>query len=280
MRRSCRCASTRSSGDAAQGHALDAHEAAPGPGRAPHDPRRPRDPEEVVEHVGFTAQFDTRDTERALKGSGIEVPPLDSYADKLWDYWERQLDPDLFKDRSFEAIINGKTVLITGASSGIGRATAVKVAAAGGIPLLVARGVEKLEELKAEIESRGGTAHVYPTDLTDMDALEELRDRVLADHPAVDMIVNNAGRSIRRSVSLSHDRFHDFERTMQLNYFSAIKLVMAFLPHFEERAPGTSSTSARSACRPTRRGSAPTSPRRRRSTRGRGSSAPRSSATA
>ncbi|MCW2991364.1 MAG: family oxidoreductase, partial [Solirubrobacterales bacterium] len=195
-------------------------------------------PEEVVEHIGFTAQFDTRDTERALAGSGISVPELETYAEKLWDYWERNLDPDLFKDRSFEHAINGRTVLITGASSGIGRSTAIKVAAAGGIPLLVARGVEKLEEVKAEIEAAGGTAHVYPTDLTDMDALEELRDRVLADHPTVDMIVNNAGRSIRRGVALSLDRFHDYERTMQLNYFSAIKLVMSFLPHMKEQRFG------------------------------------------
>jgi NAD(P)-dependent dehydrogenase (short-subunit alcohol dehydrogenase family) len=195
-------------------------------------------PEEVIEHIGFTAQFDTRDTERALAGSGIAVPELDTYAARLWDYWERNLDPDLFKDRSFEHAINGRTVLITGASSGIGRATAIKVAAAGGIPLLVARGVEKLEEAKAEIEAAGGTAHVYPTDLTDMEALEELRDRVLADHPTVDMIVNNAGRSIRRGVALSIDRFHDYERTMQLNYFSAIKLVMSFLPHMKEQRFG------------------------------------------
>jgi NAD(P)-dependent dehydrogenase (short-subunit alcohol dehydrogenase family) len=195
-------------------------------------------PEEVVEHIGFTAQFDTRDTERALAGTGISVPELDAYADKLWDYWERNLDPDLFKDRSFEHAINGRTVLITGASSGIGRSTAVKVAAAGGIPLLVARGVEKLEEVKAEIEAAGGTAHVYPTDLSDLDALEELRDRVLSDHPRVDMIVNNAGRSIRRGVALSFDRFHDYERTMQLNYFSAIKLVMSFMPHMKEQRSG------------------------------------------
>ncbi len=195
-------------------------------------------PEEVIGHVGFTAHLDMRDTQRALADSGIEVPPLDSYAERLWDYWERNLDPDLFKDRSFEAAINGRTVLITGASSGIGRSTAVKVAAAGGIPLLVARGVEKLEEVKAEIEEAGGTAYHYPTDLTDMDVLEELRDRVLADHAKVDMIINNAGRSIRRSVSLSVDRFHDYERTMQLNYFSAIKLVMSFLPHFKEQRFG------------------------------------------
>src|SRR5439155_3302305 len=166
---------------------------------------------------------DTRDTERALKGSGIEeVPPLESYAHKLWDYWERNLDPDLFKDRSFEGAVNGRTVVITGASSGIGRAAALKIAAAGGIPLLVARGQEKLEELKGEIESRGGTAYVYPTDLSDMDAIEESARKMLDDHPAIDMLVNNAGRSIRRSVELSHERFHDFERTMQLNYFGAI----------------------------------------------------------
>jgi len=195
-------------------------------------------PEEVVEHVGFTAHFDTRDTERALAGSGIAVPPLDSYAEVLWDYWERNLDPDLFKDRSFEHAINGRTVLITGASSGIGRSTAIKVARAGGIPLLVARGAEKLEEVKAEIEEAGGTAYVYPTDLTDMEALEALRDRVLSDHPKVDMIVNNAGRSIRRGVALSLDRFHDYERTMQLNYFSAIKLVMSFMPHMKEQKFG------------------------------------------
>ena len=195
-------------------------------------------PEEVVDHIGFTAHFDTRDTERALAGSGIEVPPLDSYADKLWDYWERNLDPDLFKDRSFEHAINGRTVVITGASAGIGRSTALKVAAAGGIPLLVARGEEKLLEVKAEIEAAGGTAHVYPADLADMDALQDLADRILADHPAVDMLVNNAGRSIRRGVALSYDRFHDYERTMQLNYFSAIKLIMLLLPHMKERGFG------------------------------------------
>ena len=96
-------------------------------------------PEEILGHVGFTAQFDTRDTERALAGTGIEVPPLDTYADTLWDYWERNLDPDLFKDRSFEDAINGRTVVITGASSGIGQAAALKIAKAGGIPILVAR---------------------------------------------------------------------------------------------------------------------------------------------
>jgi NAD(P)-dependent dehydrogenase (short-subunit alcohol dehydrogenase family) len=195
-------------------------------------------PEQVLEHVGFTAQFDTRDTERALRGSGIEVPPLDGYADRIWDYWERNLDPDLFKDRSFEGAVNGRTALITGASSGIGKAAAKKIARAGGIPLLVARSTDKLEEAKAEIEAEGGTAYVYSADLSDTDSIDALVKQVLSDHVAVDILVNNAGRSIRRSMALSQDRFHDYERTMRLNYFGAIKLIMGLAPHMRERRFG------------------------------------------
>ncbi|MGI9099670.1 MAG: SDR family oxidoreductase [Solirubrobacteraceae bacterium] len=195
-------------------------------------------PEEVVAHMALKPQFDTRDTERALAGTGIEVPELHTYADRLWDYWERTLDPDLYKDRSFEHLINGRTVVITGASSGIGRATALKVATAGGIPLLVARGLEKLEALRDEIEAAGGTAYVYSADLSDADAIDDVVQRMLADHPAIDVLVNNAGRSIRRSIKLSEDRFHDFERTMALNYFGAIKMIMALLPHWRDRGFG------------------------------------------
>ena len=195
-------------------------------------------PEEVLGYIGLTAQFDTRDTERALEGSGIAIPPLESYADKLWDYWERNLDPDLFKDRSFEGAVNGKTVLITGASSGIGRAAAFKIARAGGIPLLVARGAEKLEETRQQIEDIGATAYAYAADLSDPQSVEQLCERVLADHPAVDILVNNAGRSIRRSIALSYDRFHDFERTIQLNYLGTIKLIMGMLPHMRDRRSG------------------------------------------
>ncbi|HEX6696347.1 MAG TPA: SDR family oxidoreductase [Solirubrobacteraceae bacterium] len=195
-------------------------------------------PEEILGHLGFTAQFDTRDSERALAGTGIEVPPLDSYAERIWDYWERVLDPDLYKDRSFEAAINGRTVVITGASSGIGRAAALKIAKAGGIPILVARSMDKLEEAKAEIDAAGGTAYVYSADLSALDSIDELVKQILDDHVAVDMLVNNAGRSIRRSIALSQDRFHDFERTMQLNYFGAIRLTMGLLPHMRERGSG------------------------------------------
>ncbi|HEY2260868.1 MAG TPA: SDR family oxidoreductase [Solirubrobacteraceae bacterium] len=195
-------------------------------------------PDEVIGYIGLTAQFDTRDTERALAGSGIEVPPLASYAAKLWDHWERNLDPDLFKDSSFEGAVNGKTVLITGASSGIGKAAAFKIAAAGGIPLLVARSADKLEDAKREIEEAGGTAYTYSADISEPESVEALVAKVLADHPAVDVLVNNAGRSIRRSVALSYDRFHDFERTIKLNYLGTIKLIMSLLPHMRERHAG------------------------------------------
>jgi NAD(P)-dependent dehydrogenase (short-subunit alcohol dehydrogenase family) len=195
-------------------------------------------PEEVLDYIGLTAEFDTRDAERALEGSGISVPPLESYAAKLWDYWERNLDPDLFKDRSFEGAVNGKTVLITGASSGIGRAAAFKIARAGGIPLLVARSEDKLEQTRSEIEDMGGSAYVYTADIGDPDSIEDLCDRVLADHPAVDILVNNAGRSIRRSIELSYDRFHDFERTVKINYLGTIKLTMGLLPHMRQRKSG------------------------------------------
>src|SRR4029077_19835007 len=184
-------------------------------------------------------RFDTTETARALAGSPLEQPPpLNDYLKLLWDYWEREMDTRVGRGGSLKEALQGKLVMITGASSGIGRSTALKLAAAGGVPLLVARNVEKLEEARAEIVAAGGTAYVYAADLSDMDSVERLLERVLADHRNVDMLVNNAGRSIRRSISLSYDRFHDFERTMQLNYFGAVKLIIGLLPHMRERGSG------------------------------------------
>ena len=148
------------------------------------------------------------------------------------------MDPRMDAGRTLKEALEGKHVMITGASSGIGRSTALKVAAAGGVPLLVARNVEKLEEARAEIVAAGGTAYVYAADIADMESVDRLVERVLADHRNVDMLVNNAGRSIRRSIALSYDRFHDFERTMQLNYFGAVKLIIGLLPHMRERGSG------------------------------------------
>jgi NAD(P)-dependent dehydrogenase (short-subunit alcohol dehydrogenase family) len=196
-------------------------------------------PEEVLAHVELVPRFDTRETAGALAGTALEKPPpLHDYAARLWDYWERELDPGLGSVQTLKEALEGKHVMITGASSGIGRATALKVAAAGGVPLLVARNVERLEEVRAEIVAAGGTAYVYAADLSDMDSIDRLVERVLAAHSSVDMLVNNAGRSIRRSIALSYDRFHDFERTMQINYFGAVKLIIGLLPHMRERGSG------------------------------------------
>jgi NAD(P)-dependent dehydrogenase (short-subunit alcohol dehydrogenase family) len=195
-------------------------------------------PEQVLGHVELKPTFDTTNTDAALAGSAVGQPPaLHEYAPRLWDYWEREMD-DLAKGHALREELGGKHVIITGASSGIGRAAGLKLAAAGAVPLLVARNVEKLEEVRAEIVAAGGTAYVYQADLADMDSIERLVERVLADHRHVDGLVNNAGRSIRRSIALSYDRFHDFERTMQLNYFGAVKLIIGLLPHMRERGSG------------------------------------------
>ena len=195
-------------------------------------------PESVLTYVNYPTKFDSQNTQAALEGSDISVPPLETYADRLWDYWERNLDPDLFKDRSLSGAIGGKTVLITGASSGIGRATALRVAEAGAKVLLVARTPEKLEETREEIEAAGGTAFIHRADLSDTDDIERMADEVIEEHGGVDVLVNNAGRSIRRSVELSYDRFHDYERTIQLNYFGALKLILKLLPGMRERKQG------------------------------------------
>ena len=195
-------------------------------------------PEQVLEYVDIPTEFDVAGATAALEGSGIEVPAFESYANLLWEYWRRRLDPERFRSSSFHDAIKGRVVLVTGGSSGIGRATALKIAAAGGIPLLVARGLERLEATQHEIEEAGGTAQIYSADLSSPEAIAELCERVLSDHPAVDVLVNNAGRSIRRSIALSYDRFHDFERLIALNYLGAIKLVMGLLPSMRQRQSG------------------------------------------
>ena len=195
-------------------------------------------PPAAMENRDFRCKFDARDTQRALSGTGIAVPPLSTYAPRLWDYWERNLDPDLFRERSLARSIKDKKIMITGASSGIGLQTALKIGEAGGEVLLVSRTREKLEEVARQVEEAGGTAHVHPCDLSDLDDIDRLAQEVLEQHGGVDVLINNAGRSIRRSVARSYDRFHDYERTMRLNYFGALKLILAFLPGMRERKSG------------------------------------------
>ena len=195
-------------------------------------------PKDVFQFVNWPTRYDNREATKALKGSGIDVPHLETYAAKLWDYWERNLDPDLFIDRSLSGRVKDRVIVVTGASSGIGRATALKLAGAGAKVMLVARGEEKLVETKKEIEAAGGRCWIYTADVSDMASCDALVARVLKEHGVCDYLVNNAGRSIRRGVINAFDRFHDFERTMQLNYFGALRLIMGFLPKMIEQKRG------------------------------------------
>ena len=195
-------------------------------------------PKEVLKFITYPTRFDNRETERALKGSGITVPKLDDYAWRLWDYWERNLDPDLFIDRSLKGKVRNKVVLITGGSSGIGLSTAQRVAEAGATTIIVARGEEELFKARDAMKKDGGKVFAYTADLADMASCDALVKQVLDEHGHVDVLINNAGRSIRRSIEASYDRFHDFERTMQLNYFGSIRLIMGFMPKMTERRKG------------------------------------------
>lgn len=192
-------------------------------------------PAAVLPHLSLVGTFDTAETAKALADKGIEPPPFASYAGALYRFWAKNLDPDR---AARGPALRGRVIMITGASSGIGRSTALAVARRGAVPLLVARRPDELAEVRAEIEAAGGTAYVYPCDLTDAESVDALVKQVLADHDAVDALVNNAGRSIRRSVALSVDRMHDFERTMALNYFAPLRLVLGLLPRMRARGSG------------------------------------------
>ena len=187
-------------------------------------------PDDMFRFVNYPTRFDCRETTRVLKGTGVVVPPLENYAWRLWDYWERNLDPDLFIDRSLRGQVEGRVMLITGASSGIGKATAWKLAEAGAHVVTIARDKEQLDEVVAEFAAAGLKLHAYVGDLADMASADAVTQQILAEHGVVDVLINNAGRSIRRAIENSFDRFHDFELTMQLNYFGSLKVSMGVLP--------------------------------------------------
>lgn len=141
-------------------------------------------------------------------------------------------------DERLAAAVRGKVVLVTGSSYGIGEATARRLAAAGATVLLVARTEDQLQVVADEIRSAGGSAFVYPANLADPAAVEQLVRTVLAEHGRVDVLVNNAGKSIRRSIADTYQRFHDIERTNAVNYLGPAKLVLELLPSMRERRSG------------------------------------------
>ena len=212
-------------------------------------------PPQVVAYINYPTHFDSTRTRALLEPAAIQCPPFEEYAPVIWDYWLHFLrkdagalekDVDTLFDRlvgrptlaALRKRVKGKVVVVTGATSGIGRECALRLARADARVVLVARTVEKLEETIAAIEEQGGVAHAYACDVADLDACDKLVADVIADFGGADILINNAGRSIRRSVRYSYDRFHDFERTMQLNYFGALRLIMGFLPGMEQREQG------------------------------------------
>ena len=195
-------------------------------------------PQVFLERARFPTRFNGANTLKELEGTDIECPPFDSYVWKLWRYWEQHLDPDRPGARELSDIVKDRVVMVTGASSGIGRATAIRFATAGARVLLVARSTDKLEDVRREIEANGGAATVYTADLSDMDQCRSLIPKVLEAHGGVDALINNAGRSIARSIADSSDRLHDFQRSMAINYFGPIALMLGFLPGMRERKFG------------------------------------------
>ncbi|HEY0488213.1 MAG TPA: SDR family oxidoreductase [Telluria sp.] len=187
-------------------------------------------PEGIMQLVNWPTRFDNREAAAALAGSGIACPPLEQYAAQVWDYWERHLDPALFVDRSLRGRVAGKVVLVTGGSSGIGLATVHRLAEAGATTLICGRDQARLDAARAAVRARGFDLRTYRADLADMADCDRLLQQLLADHGRVDILVNNAGRSIRRAVDESYERFHDFQRMMQLNYFGALKMTLGLLP--------------------------------------------------
>ncbi len=195
-------------------------------------------PDDILDFVNYPTRFDCRQTLAALKGSGIACPRLRDYAWVLWDYWERHLDPDLFIDRTLKGQVGGKVVLVTGGSSGIGLAAARRIAEAGAITIICGRDQEKLDEARALVEADGHQLVTFAVDLADMADCDRMTTWLADTYGGVDVLVNNAGRSIRRGIENSYDRFHDFERCMQLNYYGALRTTMGLLPAMVEKRRG------------------------------------------
>jgi NAD(P)-dependent dehydrogenase (short-subunit alcohol dehydrogenase family) len=195
-------------------------------------------PEDILQFVNYPTRFDCREAQAVLKGSDIECPNLKDYAWRLWDYWERNLDPDLHIDRSLRGTVGGKVVLVTGGSSGIGLAAAHRFAQAGATTIVCGRDQDKLDEACKLARAQGYEFIAYPVDLSDLADCDRFVQLLIERHGGVDFLINNAGRSIRRAIEASYDRFHDFERTMQLNYFGCLRLTMGLLPGMVAKSGG------------------------------------------
>ncbi|USD39519.1 SDR family oxidoreductase [Ferrimonas sp. SCSIO 43195] len=195
-------------------------------------------PPDLMALLNYPTRFDNQKTRTLLDAHQIRCPDLASYANRLWDYWERELDPDLFLDDELNHRLQHKTVLITGASSGIGEASAERLAASGAHLLLVGRDKQRLQQVQQKVRERGGKAQCYLCDLTDEAQTDTLVQTLLSRHGKVDVMINCAGRSIRRSVAASVERIHDYQRTMAINYFGALRLILGLIGPMAEQQKG------------------------------------------
>lgn len=212
-------------------------------------------PAEVMAYINYPTLYDSSDTTALLQQGGISCPPFESYVEAIWNYWLHFMHVDKLSiieeiNGLFDKVVGkpsiaalrrevlGKVVVVTGATSGIGKECALRLVDSGADVVLVARTAKKLDETLDEIADKGGKAFAYSCDLSDLTDCDKLVKSVLKDHGHVDVLINCAGRSIRRSVRYSYDRFHDYERTMQLNYFGALRLITGFLPSMEAQESG------------------------------------------
>ena len=185
--------------------------------------------------MNLNVRFEDGNTQAALAGSGVSCPPLRTYAKTLYRYYEDHLDPMTQRPARYRRALAGKVVLVTGASRGIGLIVAQMAAEAGAKVLLVARDADKLDAEVNAIRASGGDAHAHPADLSSFEQVDGLAESVLAQHGGIDVLIHNAARSIRRPIVASMDRFHDYERTMALNYFAPVRLTLRLLPSLRER---------------------------------------------
>lgn len=195
-------------------------------------------PQDLWSMLNYPTRFDNHNAKRILDAAGIRCPDLASYINPVWDYWERNLDPELFIEQAICAKLANKVVMITGAGSGIGRACAQRLATTGAKLILVGRRQDKLEETLALIEAKGGKGLACPCDLTQDDAVKQLISERLSQEGNVDVLINCAGRSIRRSVQHSTERMHDYERTMAINYFARVRLILGLIETMASQGRG------------------------------------------
>jgi NAD(P)-dependent dehydrogenase (short-subunit alcohol dehydrogenase family) len=196
----------------------------------------------VLDAMLLNVRFGAGETTQLLRKKGVDLLPFESYVETLWDYYNRHLDPDKTKEERSDAAFRGKIVLITGGSEGIGFASAKRCVSYGAKVIIAARNQNKLDKARFKLEpiakENGGSVEAVTCNVSDLEECDNLVAYILNQYGYVDILFSNAGLSIRRSISKAIDRFHDYQRTMQTNFFGPLKIVLGLLPSMAERRNG------------------------------------------